>query len=541
MCITSALLLSCGAKEPESFMVYEGVPSDGWKEAAVSWLNAGLNQDGTTFIKYTCSSMRDEVQNMGLGSQALLSLAQLFIGPQNIKGDITDLQIDTVSADGRIAYVHAHGEIRTAVGLSAKAEKIDQYWKMIYEDDTWRWCGEGDQQQATSKTSEPNYSLVFAGGESIYALDLDTFRATRIMLELSGSYPSVSQDFLQISSFNADPNVAKEIEFYKWGSLAKAVYTLEVPGNTNEVAIYPSVIVAWSKPEQDGAEAVFHYLDTGETASVHYPWQADYIVEPKIGPTKVGFSFEFEGDYQKPDTIRAVVINENGERKLIQSDFPTIPQRDLLSEVSVSWSSNHQSIAFSVPAYDETSTVYLYQGGNIEPLMKKETPGLVVLGWGDEHKVIVGDHETVTYGDGQQFSIITKIHAVDLTTRQVNTLVTSVRARDSSWEFDHKGVISPDEKKSLLRSEYGAHPVVSNLETGETVEWPELDGASVPDLRWVPDNKHILFGLANDNKFYLLDIETGEATDLALVVSKFYQNTFLGGVLIDSDLMVPRN
>lgn len=131
--LTSVLLSACAA---------------GPDKAAKEWFNATMNYDGAKIMEYTCKAERENMQIAGLWSSAFSLLPQLLPQLLGINLDISsdidtkDLRFTTISNDDQTAYVHVTGEIRVAVLAFADIVEIDEVWRMKFEDNKWKWCGE---------------------------------------------------------------------------------------------------------------------------------------------------------------------------------------------------------------------------------------------------------------------------------------------------------------------------------------------------------------------------------------------------------------
>jgi hypothetical protein len=90
-------------------------------------------------------------------------LAQLFTNPSvQIKGDVSDLKFETLSQSADQAEVRVHGELRVAVLGSAQAQQVDERWPMVWENETWRWCGSGTGVPVLAPTNTPAQPIVQA-------------------------------------------------------------------------------------------------------------------------------------------------------------------------------------------------------------------------------------------------------------------------------------------------------------------------------------------------------------------------------------------
>jgi len=132
--VFAGLLMSCGGEEEPP----EPGPEDGAKE----WIDASVNLDGNRMLKHTCKAQRDNIKGAGMWTSAFMVLAQTFTTRSvEIEGDVSDLKFETISQSDNQAEVRVYGELRVAVLGNAEAHEVDDRWQMIYENDTWRWCG----------------------------------------------------------------------------------------------------------------------------------------------------------------------------------------------------------------------------------------------------------------------------------------------------------------------------------------------------------------------------------------------------------------
>lgn len=149
---------------------------------AHEWIDAGLNQDGNRFLKYTCLAYRNNLGEAATMFEALMIFSGILLGRDKVAGDVSDLNLELLYSSDTEAYVHARGEIRVAIGLSANAQQLDETWRMVYENEIWRWCGYGnpnlqtDQQQQRQPTEgeKPQQLAVVTnlrGQDKIYIVD----------------------------------------------------------------------------------------------------------------------------------------------------------------------------------------------------------------------------------------------------------------------------------------------------------------------------------------------------------------------------------
>lgn len=117
--------------------------SSGPDKAAKEWFEAASNMDGTKIYELTCQEQRENVQMTGLINSAISLLPELLIGI-NIQGevDLSDLTYTVLSNDEKTAFVKVSGEVRLAVLSFPTAYPIDETWRMVFEDEKWKWCGE---------------------------------------------------------------------------------------------------------------------------------------------------------------------------------------------------------------------------------------------------------------------------------------------------------------------------------------------------------------------------------------------------------------
>lgn len=125
--LATTLLTSCAATPERS---------------AKKWFDATMNLDGNTVLELTCDAEKENVQMAGLWTSAFALLPQLFGLNMESQGDVSDIKFTTVSNDGNTAYVRVHGVVRAAVLAFAQEYPVDETWRMVYENDKWKWCGQ---------------------------------------------------------------------------------------------------------------------------------------------------------------------------------------------------------------------------------------------------------------------------------------------------------------------------------------------------------------------------------------------------------------
>lgn len=110
--------------------------------SAREWISAVTGLDGNNILKYTCLAQRDNIQQMSAWTSALPILGSMFTGGTlEVKSDASDLRFETLAKNDTSAQVRVYGELRMAVSAVADAQQLDEQWQMVYENDTWRWCG----------------------------------------------------------------------------------------------------------------------------------------------------------------------------------------------------------------------------------------------------------------------------------------------------------------------------------------------------------------------------------------------------------------
>jgi hypothetical protein len=113
-------------------------------QGAKAWIDGAVNLDGNQTLKYTCLAQRESLKNATLWTSAFSSIGKLFTS-QEMKGDTSDLKFETISQNGDRAEVRVRGELRVALAGLADAQQLDEDWLMVFENDTWRWCGTAEE------------------------------------------------------------------------------------------------------------------------------------------------------------------------------------------------------------------------------------------------------------------------------------------------------------------------------------------------------------------------------------------------------------
>jgi hypothetical protein len=113
--------------------------------AAQEWISAIANLDGNNILKYTCLEQRPNIQEITAWTATLPVLGSI-LSRQDVKvqGDVSDIGFETTVKTDLYAEIHASGELRMAVSAMADAQMVDERWYMVFENDTWRWCGSLD-------------------------------------------------------------------------------------------------------------------------------------------------------------------------------------------------------------------------------------------------------------------------------------------------------------------------------------------------------------------------------------------------------------
>lgn len=116
------------------------VVTDSPDKAAKEYLQGLADLDGLKVDDLTCSSQKEALKQTGLAATALIMLGQNYTG-QQVKVDISGLQITTVQSSGDSASVQVAGKIRTAIGLEVQSQQINDKWRMVKEEGKWKYCG----------------------------------------------------------------------------------------------------------------------------------------------------------------------------------------------------------------------------------------------------------------------------------------------------------------------------------------------------------------------------------------------------------------
>jgi len=110
------------------------------EDSAREWLAGIAGMDGNKTLKYTCLAQREQVQESSAMGNALSSLMGSLIG-MSVEADVTDVRAETLEYTSDRARLQMGGELRVAMGAQGQAFPIGDVWRMIKENDTWRWCG----------------------------------------------------------------------------------------------------------------------------------------------------------------------------------------------------------------------------------------------------------------------------------------------------------------------------------------------------------------------------------------------------------------
>lgn len=135
------LLTSCEGSNVEP----TPTPTQSPEEGAQEWIDAITNQNGNKMLKHTCLAQRESLQQSLVWVTAFSAVAELFsLNSFEIKleGDVSDLHFEVLSKNDNQATIRVTGELRVSptTGI-AQAYQVNEEWPMVYENDTWRWCG----------------------------------------------------------------------------------------------------------------------------------------------------------------------------------------------------------------------------------------------------------------------------------------------------------------------------------------------------------------------------------------------------------------
>ena len=109
--------------------------------AAKEWLEALASFDGLKMDERTCSEQKEQLQQGGALLAAFSALGQ-EITDQNVRIDVSAVNLSTTKSTADTANVHVTGKIRASVGLLVQSQPVDEDWKMVKEGGKWAWCGE---------------------------------------------------------------------------------------------------------------------------------------------------------------------------------------------------------------------------------------------------------------------------------------------------------------------------------------------------------------------------------------------------------------
>lgn len=243
VCVMVVLLLvSCFPSSPG--------PEDGARE----WIDAIVNQDGNRMLKYTCLTQRESVQQSSMWFSAFTVLGQLFTNRSvQIEGDVSDLKFETIRQSKDQAEVRVYGELRVAVLGSAQAQQVDETWLMVWENDTWRWCGSSGGSVpvlAPTNTPVPQVSPVIP--------------STPTSLPSAAELPSLPKGRIVFLSYILNESIGVGVMDVESRN-TKSLFELEVPiSETSAMSILDSL--SWSP---DGQRVAFTTTpDNGHTFEI---------------------------------------------------------------------------------------------------------------------------------------------------------------------------------------------------------------------------------------------------------------------------------
>ena len=110
------------------------------EDSAREWLAGLAGMDGNKILKYTCMAQRDALRESQVMGNALSVLMGSLVGME-IEADVSDVKAQALEYTRDRARLQMGGELRVAMGAQAQAFPIGDVWRMVKENDTWRWCG----------------------------------------------------------------------------------------------------------------------------------------------------------------------------------------------------------------------------------------------------------------------------------------------------------------------------------------------------------------------------------------------------------------
>lgn len=136
---TPLLFAACGKAEPAATPTPQ-VSLVAIEDSAREWLAGVAGMDGNKILKYTCEAQRESLQNELSMGNALSLLAGGLLGVQP-EADVSDVKAQALEYTSDRARLQMGGELRAVMGAQAQAFPIGDVWRMVKENDTWRWCG----------------------------------------------------------------------------------------------------------------------------------------------------------------------------------------------------------------------------------------------------------------------------------------------------------------------------------------------------------------------------------------------------------------
>ncbi|MEZ4735643.1 MAG: hypothetical protein R3E79_51795 [Caldilineaceae bacterium] len=440
-------------------------PSSNQEEApivgAYEWIDAGLNQDGNRFLKHTCLAYRDNLGDAATMFEALMIFSGMLLGQDQVDGDVSDLKLELLYSSDTEAYVLARGEVRVAIGLSANARELDEIWRMVYENETWRWCGYGNpnlqteqqQQREPTEGENPQHLAVVTylrDLEKIYLIDeyggnrrtsVDNVKSIRdvgITAQGDVAYLTCDDQCEQCSLHIVDTQKNSSSD---GGQHNTCIYNFFFNPSSKLWAANSS----W-RSESFGYNSISIFNTDGEIINniLVYSYLNRFLGWNDSGDTFAYLS-KIGGDpATKAEDLAVYFSNENGShRRLVfeytlQGDNNTQYFNLLQYIVTSAWHPNERQLATG--AYDKGRFRLMIISENGAKQIVEAANPLSVVGWSSNGESLIYTEFTYTPSDGGQVTPDKfTLYTMNLETGNKRTLISNVRQlRGSNF------ILSPD-------------------------------------------------------------------------------------------------